>query len=371
MLIFVFLGLNIIASFLAIFIFYKIYSAYHKFTMKKLLSPPALLEDLPSVSVCIPARDEEHAIVPCLERVLACSYPKLEILVLDDHSRDKTSSLVRAFAQDGVRFIDGKPLAKGWLGKNFAVNELLNEASGKYVLFMDVDTHIEPETIGQLVAYVEQETATMVSVLPTRKDSYRFNVIFSSLRYLWDIVFYTNKNCVATSNAWMINRTDLIQLGGLADLKTDTQPETKLANMFNKSNKYRFIISNHQLGLGYEKRWLSQLTTSIRLLYPMFKSSLVYSLIAVLLLAILLVPYILLPLSVFTDDFLLQVISACSVIMMLIVYGYYLRRIRNSGWLVGVLAFPIQIIQEIVLIILSYLAYKTHNVKWKNRPIKY
>lgn len=371
MLIFIFLGLNIIASLITLYVFYKIYRAYHKFTMKRLISPPSLLKDLPSVSVCIPARNEEHAIVPCLERILASSYPKLEILVLDDHSRDKTSSLVRAFAHDGVRFIDGKPLAKGWLGKNFALNELLNEASGKYVLFMDVDTHIDPDTIGQLVAYLEQDNSTMLSVLPIRKDSYRFNVIFSSLRYLWDVIFYTKTNCVATSNAWMATRSELLKIGGFDELKEYTQPETKLANIFNKSDKYRFIISNNQLGLGYEKRWYSQVITSIRLLFPLFGSSLIYSVIIIILLSIVLIPYGLLILSLANDDYLLLIISSSNVIMISIVYGYYLQRIRNKGWFVGVLALPYQIVQEITLIVISYLVYKTHNVKWKGRPIKY
>ena len=69
--------------------------------------------DVPSVSVCIPARNETHAMAECLERVLASDYPKLEILVFDDNSADDTSTIIRSFAQEGVRFVAGTELPEG------------------------------------------------------------------------------------------------------------------------------------------------------------------------------------------------------------------------------------------------------------------
>ena len=53
-----------------------LYSLKH-FRMKKLISEPSMLRDLPSVSVCIPARNETHAMTECLEKIIASTYPKL------------------------------------------------------------------------------------------------------------------------------------------------------------------------------------------------------------------------------------------------------------------------------------------------------
>ena len=61
----------------------------------------------------------------CLERVVASTYPKLEIIVLDDHSQDNTSALIKSFAHKGVRFVEGTKLPEGWLGKNHALQLLL------------------------------------------------------------------------------------------------------------------------------------------------------------------------------------------------------------------------------------------------------
>ncbi|HEY5695544.1 MAG TPA: glycosyltransferase, partial [Candidatus Saccharimonadales bacterium] len=46
------------------------------------------ISELPTVSVCIPARNERHAMTQCLERVLASTYQKLEVIVFDDSSDD-------------------------------------------------------------------------------------------------------------------------------------------------------------------------------------------------------------------------------------------------------------------------------------------
>src|SRR5690606_9393006 len=173
------------------FFAWRLARAYRQFTVKMNLTSATLLADLPSVSVCIPARNETHAMTECLERVIASNYPKIEIIVLDDSSVDDTSVLIKSFAHSGVRFVEGSPLPDGWLGKNHALEGLLKEASGRYVFFMDVDTKISPFTISQLVAYAASEDATMVSVLPRRNDGWRMSVIWTTLRYFWEIIFHT------------------------------------------------------------------------------------------------------------------------------------------------------------------------------------
>ena len=63
----------------------------------------------PSVSVLIPARDEEGGIGKCLESVLASKRVKVEVVVLDDDSTDATAEIVDAFCEsdDRVRLIRG------------------------------------------------------------------------------------------------------------------------------------------------------------------------------------------------------------------------------------------------------------------------
>lgn len=104
----------------------------------------------PVVTVLIPAYNEEAAIVQTVTAALACDYPKLEILVMDDGSTDQTPELVRSnFGNDsGVRMI-----SQANRGKPTALNHGLAEATGEVIISIDGDTIVDPEAIPRLVRH--------------------------------------------------------------------------------------------------------------------------------------------------------------------------------------------------------------------------
>ena len=344
--------------------------AFSHFRFKQLMTPNKTIEELPSVSVCIPVRNEMHVMTECLESVTASTYPKLEIIVLDDRSEDTTSTLVKAFARDGVRFVDGKKLPATWLGKNHALQGLLDEASGRYVLFMDVDTRVQPDTIEQLVAYVQNENVDMVSVLPRREDGWRLSVIFSPLRYFWELMFHRRSAPATASNAWMIDRKVLVdEFGGFNDFKSAIQPETQLSARLMPQNRYRFLIGSPELGVSYAKKWRSQVETSIRLLFPLLGGSTGLVVLCLLGILILLVPFILLGQTPQVGWTAFQTIAAVTIIAYLALYGVYTAHIWRKGWWLGMVLWPVILLQEFILLILSIERYALNTVTWKGRPI--
>lgn len=102
-------------------------------------APNARVRDdaLPSVSIIVPARDEERRLGPLLASLNALDYPSLEIVVVDDNSSDGTSTIARAH---GVTVIAAPPLATGWTGKAAACAVGAEEARGEWLLFTDADT---------------------------------------------------------------------------------------------------------------------------------------------------------------------------------------------------------------------------------------
>src|SRR5580704_3653730 len=104
----------------------------------------------PQVTVMVPAYNEEAAIVQTVSSALACDYPKLEVLVIDDGSKDRTAELVLAnFAHDPrVRLIQ-QPNR----GKPAALNHGLSEATGEVIVSIDGDTIIDPEAIPRLIRH--------------------------------------------------------------------------------------------------------------------------------------------------------------------------------------------------------------------------
>ncbi len=327
-------------------------------------------DELPTVSVCIPARNEKHAMTSCLETVISSTYPKLEIIVLDDDSKDETSLLIKSFAHAGVRFVEGTPLPSAWLGKNHALDTLLREASGQYVLFMDVDTRIEPQTVSQLVAYIRLKKAAMVSVLPRRHDGWWASVVFTTMRFFWEVLVQRRGRPAVASTAWMIKREVLSdELGGMKSYAVTTRPELEIAKQLNLKDRYRFVISGKWLGIRYEKKWTSQVETSIRLMYPWLGHSRLHVWTAVAALVIALLPYAYILIGLSTGITLVTFASLAIGILQMAIYGWYVSKVWSRGWLVGGLVLPILLAIEVWLIIASAVGYQRGTITWKGRPI--
>lgn len=318
-------------------------------------------QDLPTVSICISARDETHAMTQCLERVVASDYPKLEVIVLDDGSRDDTSLLIKSFAHAGVRFVEGKTLPEGWLGKNYAQSILADEASGRYVLYMDVDTLIDRYTVARMVDYALRHKARMVSVVPIRNDHWQASTLMTTMRHFWTLMRFRPNHPRAAANAWLIDRETLVkELETDASLPMSVQLETTIARKLAKTREYRLTISNVWLGLRYEKKWLSQVETSIRLLYPQCDKHWYQVFGLSLLLIIIMVPYVI----VWWQPWALLLI----VLNYAVAY-YYLTRVWARYRIIGAVLLPLTIIQESVLLIISSYRYNFGTITWKGRPI--
>ncbi len=338
------------------------------------LKKPVELAQLPTVSVCIPARNEDTVLLECLQSVLASDYPKLEIIVLDDCSQDKTAGIVRQFAHDGVRFIQGELPASGWLGKNQAMQTLAEHASGDYMVCIGVDVRLQPHSISRLVHYTLSAQAQMVSVLPQNTHGLDKSTLLSPLQYFWQVVLPISARRVpVSSKAWIINTDVLKSLGGFASVKHKVVPEGSFALRLASSNSYRFLLSNDQLGLTEQKKWSSQVETSIRLLYPTCKRQPFYVVMALAVTCgLLLAPFIVaITLVVSSQQTLVFWLSIVAAILLWVSYGLVRFRTHPSTWPLATLLFPFSLMQECVLFVVSMLQYEFGDVNWKGRNVCY
>lgn len=341
---------------------------WRAFALFRIRRAAVVIKDLPSVSVCIPARNEMHALTTCLEKVLASDYEKLEILVFDDSSADETSVLIKSFAHAGVRFVPGTHLPEGWLGKNHALEVLAREASGTFIVFVDVDTQIEPQTISKLVNFTASEKLEMVSAVPFRQDAWRASVLFGTLRYFWQLVM-PGAHYPATSSAlWLIRRNTLLDtLGGFSRFSSSVEPEAHIARRL--SSGYKCLLSGQWLGVSFEKKWRSQCETSRRLLYPQFGGRWWSVLAGFVALATLNMPTFLVISGIATGWMTATTLSLIVLASFMLLYGLYLTRVWAKGWWFGALLWPYVVFQELILLLLSTTDYWSGNVTWKGRNV--
>ncbi|HVG99680.1 MAG TPA: glycosyltransferase family 2 protein [Miltoncostaeaceae bacterium] len=129
--------------------------------------PP--LRDGPPVSVIVPARDEERGIGAAVRSLRALDYGPLEIVVVDDESRDATGAAAREAAGDDprVRVITGAPLPAGWVGKPWACWQGVQAAGGEWLLFTDADVIHAPGSLARAMAMALRLDRGGVTLFPT------------------------------------------------------------------------------------------------------------------------------------------------------------------------------------------------------------
>src|SRR5579871_1111098 len=97
------------------------------------------------VAFIIPVRDEEHNIEPCVRSLFSQDYPsdRFSVFVVDDHSSDRTVSIVTELArhQPRLQLLSSPPLPPRWIGKSHAcsIGARAVSAETEWLCFLDAD----------------------------------------------------------------------------------------------------------------------------------------------------------------------------------------------------------------------------------------
>ena len=116
----------------------------------------------PLVSVLIPLYNHEKYIETCLDSIASESYRNLELIVLDDGSRDTSLALAGAWIEaHRARFVRVELLSQANAGICRTANRLLAEAQGSYITFVASDDALQRDGIQARVAFLEQHPGTL------------------------------------------------------------------------------------------------------------------------------------------------------------------------------------------------------------------
>jgi glycosyltransferase involved in cell wall biosynthesis len=207
---------------------------------------------LTEVSIIVPARNEEASLADCLQSLITQTGVASEIIVVDDHSTDRTREIAESFVARGkgiVRVIEAGPLPANWTGKNNAATTGARAASGEWLLFTDADTVHLPGSLARAIFEADLYHIDMLSYSPEQIavsfwEMAILPVVFAELarQYPPSKVSDPNSPIAAANGQYiLIRRAVYDAIGGHTAVASEILEDVALAQAFKAAgHKIRF-----------------------------------------------------------------------------------------------------------------------------------
>lgn len=345
---------------------------YNFFTAPKLKNDEKRVSEETLISVLIPARNEEKNIGACLDSVLGQSYKNIEVIVLDDESADGTAGIIKKYTEQDkrIRLINGKPLPKGWLGKNWACHSLSKEANGKILLFIDSDVRLAENAVSAALEIYYEKKVQMLSSFPTQiVKNYGARIIVPLMNWLLlsflplKKVYDSSKVSFSAANGQfiMINKNVYEEIGGHESVKNRVVEDMELVrSVKKKKHKAITVLGGDTVFCEMYSSFKDAFIGFSKNFFPGFNINPVqFMLMLMFFVFTFFYPF----LFVFLDlDFL-------NVIAIIILSRILITIMTNENSLYDVLIHPLQMIVLFIVGINSVLITYTKKGEWKGRKI--
>ena len=233
------------------------------------------------VSILIAARNEEDNIAHTISDILAQDYPEelLELIVIDDHSTDSTSAVVRSFTDSRVKLIVLNEKEKLNSYKKKAISEAINVATGELIVTTDADCRMHNKWLATVVSFYEDNRLKLVSSPVVYHQEKSFFEKLQTLEFLYLIglgaASIGNKKASTCNGANLAYRRDVfIELGGFKGIDDLASGDDelflhKVASRYPEGigfcKSYEAVVfttakSNLKSFISQRKRWASKST---------------------------------------------------------------------------------------------------------------
>ena len=206
----------------------------------------------PLISVIIPARNEGRNIRRCVQALFRQTYPRFELIVVDDRSTDETPQILSQLKDNGLlHVIHGSELPPGWAGKPHALVQGVAAAKGAWLCFMDADTFAEPGLLWSTYHLAMQHDADMFSILTDQELGSFWERVILPLVFLGLSFGFpaqrvndpTKPDAISNGQFILIKRSVYNQVGGHTAVK-DRVDEDKAFAILVKQAGYRLLLAD-------------------------------------------------------------------------------------------------------------------------------
>lgn len=327
--------------------------------------------ELPTITVAVSSHGDQAALVACLSALTQSSYPKLEILAMDDGPQPKrTPEVIKALAQQGVRFIEPATPRDGWLARNQAYDRLARESTSDYIIFMGADVRLDTGAIRALIEHAHVRGKSMLSVAPLGDPS-RGASLAQTMRYIWEFAppRRTFGRPPVLSNLWLIERKTLNKLGGLGAVKRAVTPEAYFAQRLVAKDAYGFVRATPELGVILSRDAPDHFYALLRSRYPALHRHIEFAaLLALAYVFVILAPAVLVVAwAVGAAPLGVGIIAALAYSAFTISSAVIVWRCRLGPWIAGLFAYVAAALLDLVVVHISLWQYELGEVTWRDR----
>lgn len=201
-------------------------------------------ENLPMVSIVIPARNEEAVLRETLPSLLEQEYANCEIFLVNDQSTDNTKSVAESLQQESkngkrLQIIDSKPLEKGWAGKMWALHQGLQHTKGEWILLTDADLQYAPNLLKSIVHTATNSSYSMFSLMARLKTNIFWEkLLIPAFLYFFKMMYPFQKVqdksssvAAAAGGCIFIKRKTLEEIGGIKAIQGALIDDISLAKV--------------------------------------------------------------------------------------------------------------------------------------------
>lgn len=213
------------------------------------------LADGPSLSIVVPARDEERNIEDCVRSLLAQEGVDAEVIVVDDGSTDATGVILARLQREfpALRVIAGEPLPAGWVGKPWACAQGARAASGAWLLFTDADSRHAPHASASTLAFAREHGADALTIMTGQElGSFAEAALLPAILQM--IVFASGPldelndpqrpdRALANGQYLLVSRAAYDALGGHAALRGELVEDIAFARRLKADGRFRLVVA--------------------------------------------------------------------------------------------------------------------------------
>ena len=178
---------------------------------------PAIVKRFSSITVIMPAHNEEKVIGDSIQSVLDAGFNgNKQIIVVDDGSRDKTAEIALSFKSKGVRLVK-----TNHCGKSASINKALEISKGDVIIIVDADSCIHKDALKEIVIEISRDNVVGASGVVRVKNRKKLlgmwmhieQVYYSLIRLLFSKL---NANINTPGPLSSYRRKELMEIGGFS-----------------------------------------------------------------------------------------------------------------------------------------------------------